>query len=120
MHPNPEIRKIVEGNMPSVIITDALKHSEFRNRLARCRFVITDSGGVQEEAHFFGKQALVCRKYTERHDPSHILCDLSENDDLLNKANEIIRTKSWDIQPGNYYGDGTAIDQTMKILYPKT
>ncbi len=69
LHPNPAIRTIatrVLGDHRSVRLLPPLSHTDFLRRLARCTAVLTDSGGVQEEATHFGKPVLVARDITER------------------------------------------------------
>jgi len=65
IHPNPEVKK--HANILShVNVIDALGHKEFIDQLSACAFIITDSGGVQEEAAFLKKPCIVCRYFTER------------------------------------------------------
>jgi len=65
IHPNPVVKKY-EKLLTSIIVYPPLEHPEFIRRLAACRYVITDSGGIQEEAAFLGKPCIVCRDFTER------------------------------------------------------
>ena len=69
LHPNPILRDTftdIFGENKNVLLADALDYVDFINLLARCYFVITDSGGVQEEAPYLGKPVLVVRRQTER------------------------------------------------------
>lgn len=69
IHKNEKIvslaEKVFSGN-EFVKIIAPLSPADFHNFLYRCKFVITDSGGVQEEASFLGKPLIVVRKCTER------------------------------------------------------
>ena len=65
LHPNPAITKY-KDILTNVEVVPPLSHQEFITSLASCKFVITDSGGVQEEAAFLGKPCVVCRDHTER------------------------------------------------------
>ncbi|HYX24545.1 MAG TPA: UDP-N-acetylglucosamine 2-epimerase (non-hydrolyzing) [Thermoanaerobaculia bacterium] len=69
VHPNPNVqgpaREILAG-LPNLELCAPLGYRELVGRLARCRFVLTDSGGLQEEAPAFGKPVLVLRDTTER------------------------------------------------------
>jgi UDP-N-acetylglucosamine 2-epimerase (non-hydrolysing) len=54
------------GDVPGVHLIDPLNVEEMHNLISRCYFVMTDSGGLQEEAPSLGKPVLVLRKETER------------------------------------------------------
>ena len=64
-HPNPNVQKHL-SIFKKVKVIDPLDHDPFVQRMAECRFLITDSGGLQEEASFLNKKIIVCRQYTER------------------------------------------------------
>jgi UDP-N-acetylglucosamine 2-epimerase (non-hydrolysing) len=69
VHLNPNVQgpanEILQG-LPNVTLTDPLDYREMVYALQRCRFVLTDSGGLQEEAPALGKPVLVMREVTER------------------------------------------------------
>lgn len=69
VHPNPlvqdEVRAAV-GDAERIVLTDALPYAQFGRLLARAHCVVTDSGGVQEEAPALGVPVLVARDTTER------------------------------------------------------
>jgi UDP-N-acetylglucosamine 2-epimerase (non-hydrolysing) len=69
LHRNSVVRDAVQsalGELPNVVLTEPLAYAEFAHLMARCLLVVTDSGGVQEEAPSFGKPVLVLRDTTER------------------------------------------------------
>ncbi len=69
VHLNPNVRGPVLaklGNAPNVYLTDPLDYPEFVRLMQRAAIVLTDSGGVQEEAPALGKPVLVMRDVTER------------------------------------------------------
>lgn len=68
MHPNPEVRAqwATLEDMENVCLTEPAPYAEFAKLLTRCFLVITDSGGIQEEAPSLGKPVLVARESTER------------------------------------------------------
>lgn len=71
VHPNPEVRSTVQrilGNTP-VELTDPLDYPELVALLSKATFVISDSGGIQEEAPSIGKPVLILRERTERPEP---------------------------------------------------
>jgi UDP-N-acetylglucosamine 2-epimerase (non-hydrolysing) len=69
VHPNPHVRNAMEpilGGLSNVALIDPLDYPNFVHLLASSELVLTDSGGVQEEAPSLGKPALVMRETTER------------------------------------------------------
>jgi UDP-N-acetylglucosamine 2-epimerase (non-hydrolysing) len=69
LHPNPLVRqqlgKPLDG-IDNVVLTEPMGYAAFARLLGRCDLVITDSGGIQEEAPSLGKPVLVVRETTER------------------------------------------------------
>lgn len=65
IHPNPNVKKH-SHLLTNVNVIEPLSHEELLNILVNAIFVITDSGGLQEECSFLNKKCLVCRKITER------------------------------------------------------
>ena len=69
MHRNPLVRKpLIEqlGNNENILLIDPLPYFEFIMTLKNAYIVLTDSGGIQEEAHTLGKPILILRDCTER------------------------------------------------------
>jgi UDP-N-acetylglucosamine 2-epimerase (non-hydrolysing) len=69
MHRNPIVRDtVIEalGHLPNVHLTEPLSYAEFCHVMKRSRVIVTDSGGIQEEAPSLGKPVLVLRDTTER------------------------------------------------------
>ena len=69
VHPNPNVRPIMDavlGGLPNVAMIEPLDYPHFVRLLDLCTLVLTDSGGVQEEAPSLGKPVLVMRETTER------------------------------------------------------
>ncbi|MBI5186412.1 MAG: UDP-N-acetylglucosamine 2-epimerase (non-hydrolyzing) [Nitrospinae bacterium] len=69
VHLNPNVRKAVNGilgNQERVLLVEPLDYEEFVHLMRRSFLILTDSGGVQEEAPTFGIPVLVLRKVTER------------------------------------------------------
>jgi UDP-N-acetylglucosamine 2-epimerase (non-hydrolysing) len=69
MHLNPKVREIARktfDGMKNVHLIEPLDYLPFTNLMSKCYLVVTDSGGVQEEAPSLGKPVLVVRKETER------------------------------------------------------
>jgi UDP-N-acetylglucosamine 2-epimerase (non-hydrolysing) len=69
VHKNPVVRETAQrilGGRERIILTEPLAYEELANLLARSTLVLTDSGGLQEEAPGFGRPVLVLRNVTER------------------------------------------------------
>lgn len=70
IHLNPNIRKpvhdIIDGSLNNIYLLEPLNYLEFVGMMQQCTLVLTDSGGIQEEAPAFGKPVLVMRDTTER------------------------------------------------------
>ena len=69
VHKNPKVREVVReelGGLSKVHLIDPLDYEPFANLMSRAHLILTDSGGVQEEAPALGKPVLVLRDTTER------------------------------------------------------
>lgn len=69
LHRNPTVREPLQallGNHPRVFLTEPLDYAELVGAIQRCYLLLTDSGGLQEEAPSLGKPVLVLRETTER------------------------------------------------------
>lgn len=69
VHPNPAVRAAAEETLSGherIMLTEPLDVITFHNLMAKSRFIMTDSGGIQEEAPSLGKPVLVLRDVTER------------------------------------------------------
>jgi UDP-N-acetylglucosamine 2-epimerase (non-hydrolysing) len=68
VHPNPNVRRATEPlhQHNNILLVDPVDYPDLVFLLKRCHFVVTDSGGIQEEAPSFGKPVLVTRDTTER------------------------------------------------------
>ena len=65
IHPNPNVQKH-RDILTHVNVIEPLSHTELLELLVKVKFVISDSGGLQEEGSFFNKKVIVCRDVTER------------------------------------------------------
>jgi UDP-N-acetylglucosamine 2-epimerase (non-hydrolysing) len=69
MHRNPVVREVIEAvldDVPQVVLCEPLDYHEFCHAMRGAHLILTDSGGVQEEAPSLGKPVLVMRDTTER------------------------------------------------------
>jgi UDP-N-acetylglucosamine 2-epimerase (non-hydrolysing) len=65
IHPNPNVQKH-KHILNKVKVIEPLNHPKLLQILTKCKLVISDSGGLQEEGSFFNKKVIVCRTTTER------------------------------------------------------
>ena len=117
VHLSPVVREAVDTYLrgaPRVHLIDPLPADEMHNLMARSYLVLTDSGGLQEEAPALGKPVLVMRRETERPEAVEAgtvkLCGVVQ-DDIVTMAERLIRDKSaYDAMAHavNPYGDGHA------------
>ncbi|MBR5632792.1 MAG: UDP-N-acetylglucosamine 2-epimerase (non-hydrolyzing) [Clostridia bacterium] len=128
IHMNPVVRKAAEeelGDCDRIRIIEPLDVLDFHNFLARSYMILTDSGGIQEEAPSLGKPVLVMRDTTER--PEGIKAGtlkLVGTDEAVIYANfkELLESKeAYDAMShaSNPYGDGQACRRIADILEDK-
>ena len=117
VHKNPKVRQIVNeelGHLPQVHLIEPLDYEPFANLMARVDIVLTDSGGIQEEAPALGKPVLVLRDTTERPEAvkagtvkliGTAYADVLRETNLLLDNPEHYRAMAEAVNP---YGDGEA------------
>ncbi len=122
VHPNPAVREIVYpllGDRDNIILTDFINVSDNHNLMKKSYMVMTDSGGLQEEAPALGKPVLVLRKETERPEAVEMgTVKLSgiEKNQIVQDATELLTSTSVYNRMAtavNPYGDGKA---SLRIL----
>jgi len=114
LHPNPEIRKHA-SILKHVRVVEPLTHPETIELVKTCSFVVSDSGGLQEETSFLNKRIIICRESTERPEilaTSGILCP-SPSD--LDQCIEVVSANPR-IDARCPYGDGAAYKKVISIL----
>ncbi len=125
VHPSPRVREIAYGELgdfEQIRLTEPLDVMDFHNFLARCYLVLSDSGGIQEEAPALGKPVLLMRNTTER--PEGIIgggvrlvgCgeeSIYQNFTRLLEDEREYRAMS---EAKNPYGDGTASRTIADII----
>lgn len=115
LHPNPNVQKH-KDILTHVNVVPPMEHQDFLEHLVKCRMVISDSGGIQEECSFFKKKVIVCRKITERPESvgtTSILCaDPEKLVSLFTLNNYKFDVTEFDCP----YGDGTATTQIVDIF----
>jgi UDP-N-acetylglucosamine 2-epimerase (non-hydrolysing) len=112
-HSNTQV-SIHYHHLPHVNIIDALDHSNFTEHLRNCHSIITDSGGIQEEACWFNKRCYVCRTSTERSEgieSGHLTLCPTPNDLL-----DVFDSSPLPIDAPCPFGDGKASERIAAIL----
>lgn len=125
VHPNPNVARVMQhmiGDRANIARVPPLDYPQFIRALGLCHLVLTDSGGVQEEAPALGKPVLVMRDTTER--PEGIVAGTArlvgtDPDRIVAEVERLL-----DDQPAyqamarahNPFGDGTAADRIAAIV----
>lgn len=125
VHPNPNVRSVMDAELAgldNVAMIDPLDYPHFVRLLDMCELVLTDSGGVQEEAPSLGKPVLVMRETTERPegvaagtarlvgtDPAHIVTEIFSL--LDDKAAYSAMSRAH-----NPFGDGKAAQRIARVI----
>ena len=116
IHPNPNVQKYKGLLNKKIKVVDPMSHNELIETLIGCKFVITDSGGIQEESSFLNKKSIVCRKTTERPEgitTGHLLL-CGNPEDLPTFVYNL--NKDFYINNGCPYGDGNSSIKILNIL----
>jgi UDP-N-acetylglucosamine 2-epimerase (non-hydrolysing) len=125
VHPNPNVTKPaheIMGNHSRIHLVEPLSYSQFVQAMKQAYFIISDSGGVQEEAPALGKPVLVLREKTERPEAveAGVVHLVGTNKALIiSEAEKLISDKEYyqsmarGVSP---YGDGKASERIASIL----
>lgn len=127
VHKNPKVREIVDeelGKLAQVHLIEPLDYEPFANLMAKVDIVLTDSGGIQEEAPALGKPVLVLRDTTERPeavDAGTVRLVGTAYDDVLRETSLLLDDSKYYqsmAEAANPYGDGRACERIIrKILH---
>lgn len=125
VHLNPQVRKHVFkilAHKKGIQLLPPLAYQEFVCLMEHCYLILTDSGGIQEEAPSFKKPVLVMRQVSERPDGIRLgvakLVGTSRKT-IAVECTKLLRNQSLYqtmIKKGNPYGDGKASDRILNIL----
>lgn len=125
LHLNPKVRDAVlplVAEKDNVIITDPLPYDEFTKLMARAELVLTDSGGVQEEAPSLGKPVLVMRENTERPEAvtaGTVLLIGTDHDRIVAETSSLLNDPEAYAEMANAvnpYGDGQAAARSVAAI----
>lgn len=125
VHPNPNVKEVAHAMLsdcPNIILCDPLDYAPFIAAMKQCYFIISDSGGVQEEAPALGKPVLVLREETERPEAVEIgLVKLvgANHQRIVEEAQLLLdnpaayQAMARGVSP---YGDGKASERIVSVL----
>jgi UDP-N-acetylglucosamine 2-epimerase (non-hydrolysing) len=125
VHPNPDVRGPVEAllcDLPAMHLIEPVEYVEFVHLMNRAHLVLTDSGGVQEEAPSLGKPVLVLREVTER--PEGVAAGTArivgtDQERIVAAASELLESPAAYRKMANAvnpYGDGRASERIAAAL----
>ena len=126
MHKNPLIRSLakssIEGIEDRIHLIEPLEYVDFANLMAKCYLIMTDSGGIQEEAPALGKPVMVLRTETERPEAIEAgtvkLAGVKKKD-IFDIANELVNNEveyNKMAHAANPYGDGKACSRIINHI----
>lgn len=124
-HKNPKVRSSISpqiDDLPNVISTEPLEYGAFSSLIARSHIVLTDSGGIQEEAPSLGKPVLVLRENTER--PEAVVAGTvkligTDPDRIVREVSHLLEDETAYATMANAtnpYGDGNSADRSVAII----
>ena len=125
VHKNPKVREVVNaelGGLERVCLIDPLDYEPFANLINRATLILTDSGGVQEEAPALGKPVLVLRDTTERPEAvdAGTVKLIGTNQEKVYGAAKLLLTDAAEYkkmaEARSPYGDGHAAQRIVKAL----
>jgi len=127
VHKNPAVRCIVSevmGSLDRVHLIEPMDYGPFANLMQKCYMVLTDSGGIQEEAPAIGKPVLVLRNTTERPEAvayGTVVLAGTEKEAVMKEAGKLLDDPVyyWKMAGAvNPYGDGRASARIARaVLY---
>jgi UDP-N-acetylglucosamine 2-epimerase (non-hydrolysing) len=122
VHPNPAVREQVEtalSGVDRVTITEPLDYADLVRALRLAELVLTDSGGIQEEAPTFGTPVLVLRESTERREGVDAGCAWLVGTDtalIADTAAELLAGTLRPTEGANPYGTGDAAAKSVAAI----
>lgn len=128
VHPNPGVSSVVReilGSIDNVQLIEPLGYKDFVNLMARARLILTDSGGIQEEAPSLNIPVLVLRETTER--PEAITAGASrlvgtDAETIVREALRLLDDREAYAEmagASSPYGDGSASENIANILFER-
>ena len=125
VHPNPSVRGVVIDRLTDLVnvhIVDPLSFAETVAVLMKVRFVITDSGGLQEEAPSLNRRVIVLRNSTEREEAVSagfaVLTGANEKQ-IVDEFNSFLKRPVEDLLEKHLFGDGKSAFRIIEIIKEK-
>jgi UDP-N-acetylglucosamine 2-epimerase (non-hydrolysing) len=125
VHPNPRVRDVVNRTLAgqdNILLVEPCEYPVFCHLMSQARLILSDSGGVQEEAPALGKPVLVLRHETERPEAVTLGCNRLVGTDratIVAAATQLLQdTAAYDRMScaGSPYGDGRAAQRVLGVL----
>jgi UDP-N-acetylglucosamine 2-epimerase (non-hydrolysing) len=125
VHPNPGVRQVVYEvlqGLSNVLLIEPCDYPVFCQLMNQARLILSDSGGIQEEAPALGKPVLVLREETERPEAVSLGCNLLVGTDtqrIVDAAQTLLHDRdAYDrmAKAGSPYGDGQASQRILNVL----
>jgi UDP-N-acetylglucosamine 2-epimerase (non-hydrolysing) len=122
LHPNPTMRSGILtalGGERNISLVEPLSYPDLLFLLSRARLVLTDSGGIQEEAPSFGVPVLILRRHTERMEAINagLAFLVGPDEDLIvRRATECLSGALKPLPSDNPFGDGHAAERIVNVL----
>jgi UDP-N-acetylglucosamine 2-epimerase (non-hydrolysing) len=125
VHPNPAVEPVVRAelaDLPRVRVVAPLDYGPFVTAMKRAAFILSDSGGVQEEAATLGTPVLVLRSVSERPEAfsSGVATLVGDDPDVIAREASRLLAEPRDGFPGTLatpFGDGRAASRIVSLLY---
>jgi len=125
LHKNPTVREPLQellGKHPRIFLTEPLDYAELVGAIERSYLILTDSGGLQEEAPSLGKPVLVLRDTTER--PEAVTAGTAklvgtQTESIVTAASELLRDSTAYMKMANAinpFGDGHAAERILRLV----
>lgn len=126
VHLNPNVQgpvnSILGRNNGNIILLEPLSYLHFVTLMQKCEFILTDSGGIQEEAPSLGKPVLLLRNHTERPEGVNsgtVKIIGTKTSDIIKEVTKLLSDQDYYTQmsvKSTFYGDGSAAIRIVEIL----
>ncbi len=120
LHPNPNVKPIIQQeleNIKNVVLLKPLKYNQLLELMCQCSLIMTDSGGIQEEAAYLGIPTVILRNRTERQEIlkfSHICLSGTNPDDIYRITSQFLKNPSkCNANKCKVYGVGNAAQKIV-------